>query len=257
MSGINFLSDNYLNSSNISITTGTANAQFPLLNLKNNSPSVKFRSSGNTVILEIDLLQTRSIDSIAVAGDPTEPFGMTVVSVKTSVTNDFSLSTSYPLTLYPAQNIGIVYLTSVSHRFVQISFTGQGSYVECGHIFIGERLNLTQNSISIGSFSYGYDDKSRVRENAYGQKFIDELPSVKFLGGSIEYCTKAEQELLDDMFIKHGKHEPLWVIVDKDGAGMNEGESKLTCYGYLDKSPVWSASGGQTFNTSIQIEQAI
>lgn len=257
MAGINFLSENFFKTGTKTLTTGAENAQFPLNNVSNDSPSVKFRSDGNTVVMEIDLLQTRDIDTLALVGDPTESFGMTAVSYKTAATTDFSGSPVYNLTLVPSQNLGYSYITEVSHRFVEITFTGQGSYVEVGSIFIGKRINLSQNNLSIGSFSYGYRDQSRVRTNNYGQKFINELPIVKTLGGTIEFCTKAEQETLDDMFIRHGKHEPLWMIVDMNSESINEGASKLTVYGYLEAIPSWSATGGQTYNASLNVRQAI
>jgi len=257
MSGINFLSDNFFKDATKTLTTGTENAQFPVSNLDNDSPSVKFRSNGNTVILEVDLQQTRDIDTLALVGDPTSAFGMTTVTYKTSVTTDFTLSPINVVTLDPSQNMGLSYITEVTHRYVEISFIGQGSYVELGHIFIGKRINLTQNSFSISSFGYGYNDRSKVRTSEYGQKFINELPLVKSLSGTMEFCTKAEQETLDDMFIKHGKHEPLWVIVDKDSEAINEGATKLTAYGYMGGVPSWSASGGQTYNADIEIVAAV
>lgn len=255
--GINFLSNNLYKSGTVTITTGTENAQFPISNLKNDAPSVKFRSAGNTVVLEIDLLQVQDIDTVAVVGDPTEEFGMTAVTYKTSVTTDFSGSPVYSLTLDPSQNIGFSYITAVNHRFVEITFTGQGSYVEAGAIFIGERINIEQNNLSIGSFNYGYADKANTSESAYGQKFISERILQKTISGTLEYCTKTEQETLDDMYIKHGRHEPLWMIVDKDGDAINGGATKLSIYGYLNRIPVWSASGGQTYNSTIRIKEAI
>jgi hypothetical protein len=153
--------------------------------------------------------------------------------------------------------MGYLYLNEVSHRFVQVSFTGAGSFVECGHIFVGKRINLPQNNISIGSFSYSYEDRSEIRQNRYGQKFIDELPMIKSLGGSIEFCTKDEQETLDDMFARHGKHEPLWMIIDKDSEAFNDGATKLSIYGYLDKVPSWSAAGGRTYTTSLSMDEVV
>ena len=257
MAGINFLSENFFKTGTKTLTTGTANSQFPLVNIDNDSPSVKFRSDGNSVVIEIDLLQTREIDTLCVVGDSTEEFGMTAVSFKTAATTDFSGSTQHDLTMYPAQNMGIAYITSESNRFLEITFTGQGSYVEVGHVFAGKRINLTQNNLSIGSFSYGYRDLSKVRTNDYGQRFINELPLVKTLGGTLEYCILSEQETLDDMFIKHGKHEPLWMIVDMDGDAINGGASKLTIYGYLEAIPQWSASGGKTYNASLTVQEAV
>ena len=256
MSGINFLSDNLYNAGIPTITTGTANAQFPLVNLENASPSVKFRSTGNTVVIEVDLLTTQTIDTLTVLGDPTETFGMTTVTYKTSVTTDFSGSPVNTLTLDPIQNLGFSYITAVSHRYVEITFTGQGSHVEVGNIFIGERINLTQNNLSIASFNYGYSDKAGTSESPYGQKFINERILQKTISGTIEFCTKTEQETLDDLFIRHGRHEPLWMIVDKEGDAINSGDTKLTIYGYLNRVPVWTASGGQTYNATVRIKAA-
>lgn len=256
MAGINFLSENFTKSATISVTTGTANAQFPTSNLNNDSPAVKFRSTGNTVVLELDLVQTRDIDTLMVLGDPTEEFGMTAVSYRTSVTTDFSGSPVYNLTLDPTQNIGYSYITEVSHRYVEITFTGQGSYVETGIIFIGKRITLETNNLSIASFNYEYSDKAATSESPYGQKFINERLLQKTIAGTIEFATKTEQQTLDDLFIRHGRHEPLVMIVDRDSEGMNEGATKLTIYGYLNRIPIWSATGGQTYNATIRIKAA-
>ena len=178
MSGINFLSDNFVDLADLTITTGAANAQFPLSNIQNISTAKKFRSTGSAVVIELDLQQTKGI-------------------------------------------------------------------------------NITQNNFSISSFKYGYSDKSNVRPNRYGQKFIDKLPLRKILGGTIEFATKDEQETLDDMFLRHGIHLPLWVIIDDTSSGMNEGEFKLTMYSFLNQVPIWTASGGQTYNASLDLDQVI
>lgn len=257
MSGINFLAENYAIGADVSITTGAENAQFPLSNLQNVSTVKKFRSTGDTVVLEFDLLQTRDIGAIAVAGDAAGQFGLTAVSVKTSVTNDFSLSTPIALDISAEQNMGYALITEVSHRFVEVTLTGTGSYAEVGSIYIGSLLNFPQNNISISSFSYGYLDNSNVKNNRYGTRFVDKLPLRKTLGGSLEYATKSEQELLDDMFIRLGLDTPFWVIVDKDSDGMNEGKYKLTMYGYLQKIPLWSAAGGQHYSAGLDLEQVV
>jgi hypothetical protein len=257
MAGIKFLSENLFDTATLSLTTGTANAQFPLNNLKNDAPSVKFRSTGNTAVVEIDLLQTRDIDTIAIAGDPTESIGVTAATVRTSVTTDFTGSSVDAIDISSVENIGFVSITEVSHRYVEITFTGNGSYVDLGKIFIGKAISITQNNISISSFAYNRRDKSRIRENRYGQKFIDNLPNVKSLGGSIEHTTLTEQEELDDMFLRHGTNLPLWMLIDETSSGLNEGKFKLTVYGYMNEYPRWSASGGQLYSTSLTVTQAV
>ena len=257
MAGLNLLSENYLDSATLSITTGAANAQFPLSNLQNPSTAKKFRSVGNTVVVVLDLVQTRDIDTIALVGDQTYQLGVTSVSVKTSVTNDFTLSTAIPITISSDHNIGYEFITQVTHRFVEVTMTGTGSYAELGRLYVGKRTTITQNSLSIGSFKYSYQDRTRVSSNRYGQKFIDELPLQKAIGGRIEFATKDEQEIIDDLYIRHGIHEPIWVIVDPNSDGMNEGQFKLAMYSYFESQPSWSASGGQTYSTEMNFKQVV
>jgi hypothetical protein len=256
MACLKFLSENFADTAQLTLTTGTVNAQFPLSNLQNDSPSKKFRGVGSTVVIEIDLLQTRDLDTIAFMASPTEELNIISASVKTSVTNDFSLSVAYPMDLSSSENMGIVTIPEVSNRYVELTLTSS-VYSELGKLFIGKAFTLEQNGLSIDSFSYKREDQSTITRNRYGQAFIDQLNKVKFLGGSIEFANKEEQEDLDDMFIRHGESLPLWLIIDEDNEAMNDGQFKLSIYGYLTASPVWSASGGRHYNTTIEIRQAI
>ena len=235
--GISFLSDNLVDNAIISLSTGTENAQFPVSNLKNHAAAKKFRSQENDVVIVFDLQQTRTTDTIALHGDTNANLGLTTASIRTSLTTDFSGSVITNIPLSAEDIMGYVYITSVDHRYVELTLSGTGVFAELSNIFIGERIELLQQNLSISSFKYGQRDKSRVSENNYGQKFIDKRNKIKTLGGAIEFCIKSEQEILDDMFTKHGKSEPLWMIVDKDGEGINRGEYKLTIYGYLDSRP--------------------
>ena len=254
--GITFLSDNLIYNAVLSLTTGTENAQFPLTNVKNEATAIKFRSQENTVVIVADLQQTRTLDTFAIHGDTNEEFGLTSVSIKTSLTTDFSSAVAIPIPVSATNLMGYEYFTAVSHRYVEITLTGTGSFVEVSNIFIGERINIEQNNLSIGSFSYQTSDQSSVSENDYGQVFVNERNPIKSIGGRLEFCTKTEQEILDNMFLRHLKKKPLWVIVDKDASGMNEGNYKLSCYGYLTSEINWTASGGQHYNIGIKVKQA-
>lgn len=257
MSGITFLSENHFDGASLTLTTGTPNAQFPLSNLQNDSPSVKFRSGGNTGVIEVDLLAAQDITYIAIAADPLTSFTITAATVKTSATTDFSLSTMYTIDLSQQQAIGFKSIPQVNHRYVEITLTGTGGFTELGKVFIGSEINIPQNSISISSFGYSYNDRSSIQANKYGQKFIDTLNQTKSLGGTIEYCTKDEQETIDNMLIYHGKSLPIWMILDENSEAFNDGNFKLMIYGYLNKDNSWSAAGGQLYNVSIEIDQAI
>jgi len=256
MSGITFLSDNHVDDAVISVTAGSANSQYPVSNLQNDSPSIKFQSTGTTVTVLIDQVTTRDVDTIALVGDPTGTLGITSAVFKSSVTTDFSLSTAIPIVLSAEFNMGLSYITETSDRYWQIEFTGS-TFSEVGNIFIGKRINLPQNSISIASFKYGHEDQSTVRSNEYGQKFIDSRNLIKSLGGNIQLCTKDETETLDDMFKSHGTTKPIWVVLDLNNEAMNDGQWRLSMYGYLDKMPGWTAAGGQLYNTVLEMMEVI
>lgn len=257
MSGITFLSENLFDTASLSLTTGSENAQFPLENLKNDSPSIKFRSVGATAVILIDLLATRDIDYVAVAADPLTSFLINSASVKTSSTTDFSASMAHAIDLSEEQAIGFVNLDEVSHRYVELTLVGSADFTELGKVFIGKGLNIPLNSFSIGSFKYKTRDRSSTRENKYGTKFTDVLNQQKDLGGTIQYCTKDEQEQIDDMMIRHGQAYPLWLILDSQNQAMNNGKFKLTIYGYLETDPEWKADGGQLYSVDMLLRQAI
>ena len=254
---ITFLSDNEADSAVITLITGTANAQFPLTNIQNEATAVKFRSLENSIVIQFDLQQTRTIDTIALHGDTNATLGMTVASVRTSLTTDFSGSVVTVIPLSAEHLMGYEYLTlPVSHRYVELTLTGTGVFVELSNIFIGERIELEQNNLSIDSFRYGYRDNSTTSNNKFDQLFIDKRNNTKFVGGTIQFATKAEQSTLDEMFRRHQRSLSLWMIVDRDGVGMTDGEFKLTTYGYLQDVPLWTADGGQHYSANIRVNQA-
>ncbi len=257
MSGINFLSENLTDTANLSLTSGTENAQFPLTNLVNNTTTKKFRTVGNTAVLVIDLVMTRTIDTFALVGDATGSLGVSSVSIKTSVTMDFSSSTLIPISLSTEHNIGYSFLTPVSHRYVEVTITGNGSYIEISKIFVGERINLPYISFSLDSFRYGYKDLSQTENNDYGQRFIDKRNKVKMLSGSLDFASLDETQTLDDMFLRHGISEPLWVILDPNSDAMTDGQFRLAMYGYMDDMPDWSAQGGKQYSAQMKMSEVI
>jgi hypothetical protein len=256
MSSINFLSENLVDNADFELITGTENAQFPLTNILNESPSYKFRSLDNSVVIRFDLKQQRTIDSVALHGDTNNQLGVTAASIRTSLTTDFSASDVTSVNLSGEERLGYVFFEPTVCRYVEVTISGTGPYSEVSNIYIGERINLVNQNISIASFSYGFQDRSSVSENQYGQKFVDKRNSTKTLGGSLQHCVISEQEVLDNMFSRHGKSLPLWLIMDADGNSIADGEFKLSIYGYLADRPTWSASGGQTYNADIQVNQA-
>lgn len=258
MAGIHFLSENQIDNATLSITTGAANAQFPLSNIQNDSPSIKFRSTGNTVVILADMTTTRTVDAMSIVGDPTGTFGVTAVEFKFSLTTDFSGSTAHNATLNSENNFGFKLLTSAeTARYAQITLTGTGSFSELSNVFVGEAINLTNMNLSIPSFNYGHDDQSTIKTNRYGQRFIDTRNKIKNIAGSLEFLNATEQDQIETMIRAKALSKPLWIIVDSAGVSATDAEYKFSMYGYLTDMPEWSAAGNFHYNTSISMQEAI
>ncbi len=257
MNGISFLSENLTDTGIYTITTGSENTQFPIENLKLDFTTKKFRSNGNTVVFEIDWQEFRAVDFLTVTGDATLSLGVTAVSIKLSITTDFSASLVYNLNLSAKHNVGFLAIDEVTARYAEVTLTGTGSYSELSKIFIGKKISLENNNLSLSSFKLDRDDNSNVRRNEFGQKFIDIRNSVKKISGSIQTMTKAEMDIVDDLFIYHGRNKPLWVVVDQFGTGMIDGEYILTCFVYFSNDPSYSVIGGQHYNVSMTMELVV
>jgi len=256
MSNIKFLSENLVDNAVMTLNTGTANAQFPLSNLQNESPSLKFKSTTATVKIQFDMITTSAVDSIGLVGDPSETLGFVTANLRHSATTDFSGSPVIPITLSAEFNMGLEFITEVSTRYYELELTGSTN-VELGNIFLGKALSLPKQNYSVGSFTYLHTDNSTIRGNEYGQNFIDIRNLQQKLRGTIEFADKTEMESLDDMFKFHGRHKPVWVIVDSTSAAVTDGVFRFSTYGYFEQFPTWQASGGQHYSATMSIQEAI
>lgn len=257
MSGINFLSNNYVDDATLSITTGAENAQFPLSNLQIDFTTKKFRSTGNTVVIVADFGQFLPVDSLAVTGDATSNMGITAMSVKLSLTTDFSSSTQHNVDLSGEFNFGWSFITEETARYAEITLTGTGSYNEVGKIYIGDRINLPYQSISVDTFTYRNLDQSEMRRSLTGQKFIDIRNFMRKINGTLKFCTKDEMETLEDLYLDKGRTAPFWFIMDENSEAMNDGKYRLSMYCYFIEAFQWTANGGRHYSSGITLEQVI
>lgn len=259
MAGINFLSRNLVDNSDIVIDTGTVNAQFPLSNIYIESPAKKVRFNETTVVLVFDLKENTEVDSVAVHGDTNDDLGITSASYRYSINTDFSSSPVENIGLNSENRQGFSLLTnSVVCRYIELTLTG-GSFVEISNLFIGKRVNLPFANITKTSFKFRYIDKSDVDENDYGQFFVNKRNKIKALGGSLDFLLPDEYDEVDEILIRHGISEPLWIIVDENTGNTGsiiDALYRLTVYGYLQKNPEWKKESGLLWSTTVDLIQA-
>lgn len=256
MCNLAILTNNYVDGADLSVITGTPNAQFPVDNIKEPFTTKKFRANGNTIEILVDLNQTRTIDTFAVTGDAITGLGFTTISIFGSGSTDFTGATEIPITVNSEYNFGFEFFTAVDYRFwkVKITTTVTG---EISNIYLGERSELTENGISQSSLNYSTSDNSTVSNNRYGQSFVNTFNRIKTISGEIEFCNKQEFELLEDIWLYHGRNRPLWFILDPNGTSVTNGQYVFSMYSYIDEDFVWSNAGAGLYNVALALRQVI
>ena len=256
MCNLAILTNNYVDSADLSIITGTPNAQFPLENIKEPFTTKVFRAGGNTIQVLVDLTQTRTIDTFAITGNALTGLGFTTVSIAGSGSTDFTSATEIPITVNSEYNFGFNFFTAVDYRFWRITINTTTSG-DISNIYLGERKELTENGISQSSLQYSVSDNSTVSNNRYGQSFINTYNRIKTISGEIQLCNNAEFELLEDIWTYHGRNRPVWFILDPNGTSVTNGEYIFSMFCYIDDDFVWSNAGADLYNVSLSLRQVI
>lgn len=253
----NFLTNNYLTNANISILSGGVNAQFPLINIKHPFTTKVFRSTTGPSEILVDLIQTRNVDSFAIVGNALSGLGVNSVSIYGSSTVDFTSSTEIEIDLSADYNTGFKFFESVAFRFWKISCTSTVDFVELSNIYLGSRTTITNNGLSLDSFSYKVEDNSEITENQYGQKFVDKRNKIESISGTFKFLNKDEYDQISDVYASHGKHTPLWVVLDPESNLSNNGKFIYTGNFYLTNDLSYTSSGPSLFDCSIALRQVI
>ena len=255
MCTLTFLSENFVNDSTITVLSGTTDANFPVDNIKDVRTTKVFRSDSNTVELQIDLLVTQTINSFAITGSSVDGLGFTSLTIYGSGSTDFTGATPITIDLNAENNVGFKLFSDTAFRFWKLEFTGTGSYTEVSNIFLGAREEFTENSFSLASFRYSNNDNSRVRKNEFNQPFIDRRARIKTIRGTIQHMNQSEYDIINEIIVRHGLTEPIWIINDPQGTSGTDTEFIFTMYALLNRIPSISYSGFGLYNASLQLEQ--
>ena len=253
-----FMSNNYgvASTTDYTITTGTANSQFPIENLRDPHTTKVFRSTGNTVEFTVDIKGLQTLDSFCLTGSSVDGLSLTACNIYLSPTNNFSGVTPKAVNLSSEFNFGYVTFSEESARYMRISLTGNGSYCELSNFYIGAATSFTNNGIDQASFKYEFVDNAKISKNKYNQKFINTYTTVKTLRGAIKTMNSTEFTTLNDLYKTHGVSEPIWVMFDSSGSIVTDGEYIFSGYYYFASQPKFSTRSGLLFDSNMVLEGA-
>ena len=253
-----FLSDNQVPDSTISATTGVTSAQFPLTNINTDATTNVARVSqvGNLVVIDIQLAQDTTIDTIAVVGSNLDGLGYTSAVARHSLTSDFSSATDITIDLNQQYAFGYAFFTSALARNVQITFENTGSFVEISKIYIGARTELAV-TYSRESFQREISRNDEITENIIGNRFVNVLNARDVITGTYPLLESANFLAIEALFVKHGSYEPIWVMLDQENQIFTNGEFKLSMYSYFNNMFAHDFIGGGYFNVEIDLIEVV
>jgi len=217
MSDVKYYFFNYMDQASTEFTASTANAQYPVSNLKEPHSTRVWRSTASSANVVIDIKTIEAIDSVLIRPSK-DGFGFTGdLTIEGNATANFSSPAfSTTLAVNRERNLGLVTFASAqSYRFWRISGTGTG-YLELANIYLGAYFIAGKNV----SFNWDYENKdlSDSTTNRYGQEFIDEIGNRKFIAADVKLLENADGDIetFNDFIDYVGTTKPFWIIMDED-----------------------------------------
>ena len=254
MSRAIFLAGKLINNSNLTVISGTVNAQFPLDNIKHDFSTKVARSTTSSFSILIDILSVSAVDIIAIRGSQIDGIGFTAATIEGSATTVFS-GTPINIDISVEHNLAFKELSSSNLRYWKLSFTGT-SYVEISNIYIGQKVQMLDNNIGMG-FNYSVNTNSKVTKNLFGQRFIDEYGFSKKIIGDIKYANSTEFDQLNDIQLQYGENKPILFILDSNN-DITITNSKYLFSGIFYMSDLnWKQVAPGLFDCQISLEESM
>lgn len=234
------------------------NPYFPLSNIKHDFSTKVFRTLDgiSTVQFIVDIKATAPIDACLVKGSNIDGFGVTSILLEGSGTLDFATpAVSVNLELNHENNLGHAFFTESDCRYWRFTLSNSGNYVELANVFLGRGIYLQNNNIDYG-WKYQNEDNSKIERNRYGQAFIDKANNIKSLQLKFNLLTKDELKILNEVFERHGKFEPVWIILDPDETIYEDMELFAGQF-YFKERPEYLNSGFSLYNVDFSLNEVI
>src|SRR5215213_1463268 len=208
----------------------------PVSNLKQSHVARKYRSTGNSTTITINLGSQQNVDTVALMG-----LNLTVAgTVRVRVTN------SGDVTQYDTGTVGGVVDPSygmyvgaipsvVSVQYVYITLSDATlSYIEAGRVFVGLRHSFDGNFAP--GWSRRYVDRSRSTESRGGQLYVDRDNTYREFDLTFEWVTDAElTAFVEPLDRISGTHSDVLLMTDPAATNMG----RFSVWGLLTEiSPI-------------------
>ena len=188
----------------------TANAMFPVDNIKDPRRSKVFRTVSNSGRITMDFQEASEIDTIFIVADKRNGFGFSQATFLFNMT-DYWVSPAYSVVVPISIEAGIghIEIPKINYRFARVLFTTTLDYVEVSTIYIGKKLEL-ERGINFG-WSIKDDELSTKQTNRYGQIFADVISRQKKITCTVSNAPKEDMTKMFKLFDRVGETKPLFI----------------------------------------------
>lgn len=247
-----FYSNNLIDNS--TMTASSENLNFPPSNLKDPRRTKVFRTLTNSDTLILDFQETSEIDSIFIVDEPRNGFGVSTLSFDLNATSNFtSPAYSDSLTFSTTHGVGFKSFPIQNYRFCRISLTSTLGYCELSKVFIGKAIDLGKGP----NFSWSYQDKdlSIVKENRYGQRFVDIITRQKQVNMAFSLLNKDQLDKIFQIYDEKSNTKPFFFSVGC--STMINDPNRFAGMVYLNSIPVITNTSFGRYSLSMTLEEAM
>lgn len=195
------------------LTASSENLLFPLSNIQDSRRTKVFRSLANDTSIVFDLMETSEIDSFLIVSNPRSGFGVSTITIEANGTDSWATPAfTTTMTFSTKHGVGLKELdAAINYRFVRMVFTSTLGYSEVANLFIGKKI-VPSRGINY-NWTFRDEDQSSVKENRYGQKFVDLIGRQRLFNALIQNLDDENLNLLLDITDRKGKVYPFFVKI--------------------------------------------
>lgn len=250
---LKFLYDNLIEQA--MIYPSSEDAQFPASNIKDARKTKVYRSLSNTANVVFDLGDIFEIDTFAICDSNISGFGFDSITLQLNNTDAWVTPPFSQVVPIDFEN-GICFLSlpSVqSYRYARLVLSNTGDVVELSKVAIGKAFS-NENICFSYPIEYRQRSNAITKRNIYGQKFFDEINTIKEFDGTIPSLNKDEMEELMMMLDNISFTRPVWVIFN--ALNILNDANRLTGRYYLKDDPNLTLEVGNYWSVKLSFEES-
>lgn len=252
MSCLKFFSLNLVD--NATLTPSTENLNFPISNLTEPRRSKVFRSNSNSDNIVLDFGTAKNIDSIFLVDEPRSGFGISSLSFQFNSSNTWtSPAYSDTLTFSTSHGVGYKIFTNQNYRYGRLVLSSTLGYCELSKVFLGQQIDLGRGP----NFNWSYQDKelSTIKENRYGQRFVDVISRQKVLNIQLTLLDKTQLDQIFQFYDEKSTTKPFYVAIGDDT--MTTDHRRFSGMVYMNSIPTITNTSFGRYSVSISLEEAM